>query len=732
MTFLEHQHRLRIIRALRFTVLCALIVSTNAIAGMSIGIATLVPAMMLSLFLKDESIASSLSLLMGVIVGVQFVFLNTYFWAQLPLFYLLSSLSVLVVLGYWIGQATRGRWRFLPFPLGACLSISSATFSAIGGAQNGIEAASIWLEEVPIGMLLFWVVLIGVWPSPTARDLTKIVSAIESDCALMLRGMAQLVLEAESVSKFPSPLVLKDFRDTARLLKVNKTKFDGGEQGYKDLLNTLDRLFSYFADIQYIQRSLEDLPNPGLPSKVRKAVSVVISALSDQMEKGTRQDLSTAFEVLENEENKLMSAANSDIGSRRIASRLSSFNVAAKSLQKRISTTDRSEIFSQSLDSTANTENKVLIEADSLKASLKLVIGVLLGLLLIEVTNLPASAYLVVAILVVLSQPNAGRAHLRVRLWFPGVVLGSLWAIIGLSVLSLLPHFGVYLVWYLPGLFVAGYLGSGPDRYAFMGMQTVAGMATIMGMAAFPSQTFLFAEERVLGACIGFMVSLCVYHLLWPIHPAVELRKSIAVNLKKMAELVSLLSQISLAPEKANLVAEIHGRTASLKAQIEDDFGLLSDFSFMITRKVHPNYNYRRLTQELGFMFSQLWNLSHSISLMQNEKGRASACTAVEAVKEELTEVLEDIAARIEMSKYARTDEFEPTIRDIKEQLISLQDRTFLDASQNSKEELAYGTNVIRLFSLHILRFVDAMYNHQASGKVGSAQLGQAYEAVGK
>ncbi|MEM9257631.1 MAG: hypothetical protein AAGA91_19500, partial [Pseudomonadota bacterium] len=117
------QAQFRIIGTLRFTAVCILIILFSALAGLSIGFVSMVPAMMLGLFIRDESIRASLALLVGSFLGALLVWLSSALWAQMQPLYVFVTMLWLFVFGYWIAQCMRGRWQDVAFPLSAALTL---------------------------------------------------------------------------------------------------------------------------------------------------------------------------------------------------------------------------------------------------------------------------------------------------------------------------------------------------------------------------------------------------------------------------------------------------------------------------------------------------------------------------------------------------------------------------------------------------------------------------------
>lgn len=722
------QNRLRIVLTLRFTALCVAILVTAALVGVSTGIAMLIPAMFLVLFLKDETLAASLALLVGTLFGVAMVLLISLFWSQDPFVFLLVSLLVVFALSYWAAQGIRGRWRHVAFPVGGLLCLLSALFTEITGTTDGIDAAFIWLEEIPLGVLVFWILLIGLWPSPSAHDFDRLILAARRECAELLRQTIDPVAAGRHNTFIPSRVGPRFFADTTRSLNLNAGRLRTPPLTREFLSARIESLSRIHANIRYIQRSFAGLPGPGLNTQTRDAVTQLISALADRTENNSSADMEAAFEAVQREGRSYASEAGDNPTARRLAARIAGFVVAAKALETDIATF-YDPIIPQSVVSAPTQEAATPLMIDSLQTAAKIVIGVLIGLLVFMATNLPANAFLVIIILIVLVQPNLGRAHLRFRLWFPGVAFGTVWALLGLMVLSLLPYFVIYLVWLMPALFLAGYIGLGPDRVSYVGIQIVAAMMTIMGMAVFPASNVLSADARIVGAVVGFLIALSVDHFIWPLHPATLLRKNMVGNLKTVAQVLSHVCRIEAEPRNAEAEAQLARELTALKLQIQADFGLLYDLSYMIASNARPAYDYQTLAHQLGLMHAQVWCLHEALSDIDDVNSRRAIVAPLTAVEERLSGIFTQLATQLDEGAGASAQDVSASIRAVREQV-----RPFVDqiasASPADQQEAEYGINAVGMLLFHLDRFADAMDTSRAQHVVRTDELAHLYEAT--
>ncbi|MEM8660091.1 MAG: hypothetical protein AAGF35_04325 [Pseudomonadota bacterium] len=710
----QYQQRYRIIASVRFMIVCILIVSASALAGLSLGFVSMVPAMMLGLFVRDESIRACLALLVGWFTGTAVVWVNSLLWAQVPPISLLFNMIGLFVFAYWIAQCMRVRWHDVAFPLSAALGILTGVFGDVGGAEEGVTAASGWLSELPLGTLIFCIFVMALWPFPKRQDFSDLINAIRGECANSLRMMGDQIAANAAIESVPERLNLKSFSDVEHLLDLNAGKFANHMEERERITAQLSQLSDIFTDVRYIQCTLENLPGQGFDETVRDALATVMAGLADEIEQINTLDLEPSFALLGEAEKHLLTLARDGgdspetLNLQRLSVRIAGFVIAAKALSDRLST-DQSSSASKTAPSREVPTQDGWFMHDSLKAALKLVIGVLLGLTLVVATDVPANTYLVFTILIILSQPNLGRAHNRVRLWFPGVIIGSIWALLGVVTLSSLPYFGLYLLWFLPGLFLAGYLGFGPDRTSFMGMQVVCGMSAIMGLAIFPSETVLFAESRTLSAVLGALVALSVYHSLWPIHPALQLRDSLAQRLRTMARFVERLGSIGSQEETLTALKDLDPELEQLRAQIQADIGLLDDFGSMMSKTVKPAYDYPVMLREVGLMSLQLWCLLQASQLRRTDLEAQAGLQPLALISIELSEVLCWIAAQMESSATPQRQELQAMVNPLHLRLRDTRMSIQYGESPAEKEVSDYAINSIAVMLIHLTHLADAM-----------------------
>ncbi len=724
-------NRLRIVQSLRFTVLCLVIFVVSSILGLSTGILSVVPAIILVLFLKEETLAGSLGLLIGVACGTALVFLFSRFFSQEPVLFLTFSLISIFWLSYTASQSILGRWNQVAFAVGTVFVVLSALYGEITGAENGVDVARLWLTELPVGIVLLWIIMMGLWPFPKARDIEDLVEATRRECAALLRRTANPDGTGFAAEYVPSRVSLKFLGELARTVNLNAAKFAGKDHDHAFMISRLDGLSHVYADIRYIQRAFADLPAPGLSAEAEAAAKEIIEVLADRVEGAAARDISAPLAIIKKEEQRFAAASGDNQSFLRLSARLSGFIVALDALGNAIADYENPEPkLAAAMVSKPPVHEPPHLMVDSLRSSIKIVLGVMLGLTVFMVTGLPAGSYLVLAILIVLVQPNLGKAHLRFQLWFPGVVFGSLWALLGIMALSLLPHFAIYLVWLLPGLFLAAYFGLGPDRVAYVGIQIVAAMATILGMAVFPINNVMSADERILGAAIGFLISLLVYHFIWPVHPADLLRRNLVRNMRNVAHILSRIVDVQTADRNAAALAELDREVSDLKLQIQANTGLLYDISYMITNRVKPAYNYQVLNLQVAFICVEIWCLQQVLSGMQDVEERKNTLAPIVTALAPLDQVFRDLADRVELGEAASAADIREGVGRVRDVLMPYRDTITSHEQTGALPATQYGVDAIGIMIYHLDLFADAMNDNKAASLPRTTDLEQLYEAT--
>lgn len=723
----EQIERLRVITALRVTLVMVLCIALAALLGARTGVFVIFPVLVISFMLHDESPEAGFSLVAGAALGamISFVTIDLLLTAR-PLF-LLATLLVTCGLGYWAAQGFRGRWRWPFAAFFANLIVVGAAFAAIGGAGLGEQVAFHWTLEIGLGVAVTWVVLLSLWPAPSVRDLEDLCTGIAQECAVLLNETADRLQKGQPISYHPSPVSLMNFGKWRRQVDGLRWRFRGEQRHYDAIRQRMRNLMLSYVNVRHMERTLEDMPDGESVAKVRSATTDVLRMLARGMT--DPRGATDPEPILSQIDHRRMVAAQNlhepDPEMRRLPSKLAAITTAARELRGNISALENPAT------SEAPIPREVLeerprrgIATDSAKAAFKLTLGVALALLFHLSPVMPAGAYLVLGLVVVLVQPNLGKSHLRVRLWFPGVLVGSAYSLVGLGLISLAPHFPLLLAWLGAGFLIGAYVGAGHDRVSYSGFQICIGIAVILGTAAFPFATVVAAEERVLGAVLGFVLALLVGQNLWPEHPADLLRKNVAANLRALSP---ALSRICAAkdPDAALLNAHL----LRLQADVQTDFGLLYDFSYMLRGVVRTKYDYRKMTHATGNMFHQMWTLHQALARTDDPDRRRAMIAPTTHALEEVHALAETLADEIEAGRTFGG----MRIRERLDHLdAAIEEAETMPIEEGEKQRAwLFGINFIREMRHQLALVVTAVDRKGAPIFPDTSQLALTYEGVG-
>ncbi|MEX0350680.1 MAG: FUSC family protein [Paracoccaceae bacterium] len=631
--------RLRVINTLRVTLVMVICIALAALLGTASGVFVIFPVLVISFMIHDECPKAGFSLFAGAALGavISFATIDLFLTAR-PLF-LLVTLMVACILGYWSAQGFRGRWPGAFAAFFANLIVVGAAFAAIGGAGLGERVAFHWTLEIGLGLAVTWLVMLCLWPAPSVRDLDNLCSGIAQECAVLLTSTADRLEAGQTISYHPSPVSLMNFGKWRHKVDSLKWRYRGERQHYDAIRQRMRNLMLSYVNVRHMERTLEDMPQSERVAEVRGAMTTALRVLAQGMQDPTHPaDPGTSLSFVDR--CRITATENlhePEAEMRRLPSKLAAFTTAARELQGNLAALahpDKSEM--PIPPEPPPSVRGGFIEQDSAKATLKLTLGVCLALMLHLSSLVPAGAYLVLGLVVVMVQPNLGKSHLRVRLWFPGVLAGSAYSLAGLGLISVAPHFPLLLAWLAAGFLIGAYIGAGHDRISYSGFQICIGIAVILGTAAFPVATVISAEQRVLGAILGFAVALVIAQNLWPEHPADLLRKSIAENLRALPP---ALTRICAAKDPDPALLNSH--LLRLQSDVQTDFALLYDFSYMMRGKVRARYDYGGMTHATGNMFHQMWTLHQALSRIKDPEISRAMIAPTTCALEQLRRLVE-------------------------------------------------------------------------------------------
>ncbi|MCP4319080.1 MAG: hypothetical protein GY789_24585 [Hyphomicrobiales bacterium] len=411
--------RLRVINALRVALVMVLCISAALLLDMRTGVFVIFPVLVIAFMLHDESPMAGLSLVAGSLLGaiISFVTIDLFLTAR-PLF-LLVTLIVTCILGYWAAQGFRGRWPWGFCALFAILNVAGAAFAAIGGAELGERLALNWTLETALGVAVAWLVMLGIWPSPKTRDLEAFCEGVGHECAVLLHKTADRIEAEQPITYRPSPVSLMNFGKWLGQVDSLKWRFTADKQQHHAIRQRLRNLMLSYVNVRHLERTLEEFPRSETLAEIRTVMATVLRELANGMEHpGDMGSVEPLLTLIDGEQQvRAENLDESDSEFKRLPAKLAAFSAAARELRHDILTLANPQMSDERIPvETSSTGQASWIAEDSAKASLKLSLGVAIALLFHLVPLVPAGSYLVLGLVIVMVQPNLGKSHLRVRL----------------------------------------------------------------------------------------------------------------------------------------------------------------------------------------------------------------------------------------------------------------------------------------------------------------------------
>ncbi|MCR9136230.1 MAG: FUSC family protein [Alphaproteobacteria bacterium] len=718
--------RLRVINSLRIALVMVVCVALAVLLDMRTGVFVIFPVLVISFMFHDESPIAGLSLVAGSVLGAAISFVTIDFFLTARPLFMLVTLVEICLLGYWAAQGFHKRWPGAFSAFFAILIVAGAAFAAISGAELGEQVAFHWTLEIALGVAVTWLIMLGLWPSPSARDLDNLCLGIGRECAVLLLKTANRLESGQPISYHPSPVSLMNFGKWRHQVDTLKWRFRGERQHYEAIRQRMRNLLLSYVNVRHMERTLEDMPRTDDVTDIRTEIAAVLRGLADGMENpGDTSGLEPLLQIIDRRRDAIAQNLREHRAELEwLPAKLAAFSTAARDLQRDIMTLANPELSEAPLPAEVQpAEPGLPVAQDSAKSALKLTLGVAIALLLHLIPSMPAGAYLVLGLVVVMVQPNLGKSHLRVRLWFPGVLAGSAYSVVGLALISVAPHFPLLMAWLAAGFLIGAYVGAGHDRISYSGFQICIGITVILGMAAFPLSSVIVAEERILGAIVGFVVALAVGQNIWPEHPADLLRRSFADNLRAMPP---VLARICAAenPDPALLNAHLQ----RLQMDVHRDFALLYDYSYMLPGKIRSTYDYRWMTHATGNMFHQMWTLHQALSRVEDPAIRREMIAPTTMALEQLRSLTGALADEITTGETSAGGVIHERLRALDD---ATEDAELLPVGAGASQRARYfGVNFIREMSRQLALVATSIDSEDTPALPQTSQLAQTYEGA--
>ena len=213
------------------------------------------------------------------------------------------------------------------------------------------------------------------------------------------------------------------------------------------------------------------------------------------------------------------------------------------------------------------------------------------------------------------SMPNLGQAHMKGKFAIIGVIIGLMYGLLGLWLVSVVAHFPIMLLLFILGFFVAAYLASGRQTIAAAAFQAGLMMPYVLLIDSGPELALSTAKMRFLALLMATSIGLLVLHNVWPVNPYNQLKKKLSDAVRISGVIFGKLLKLD---EKEK--ERIESLVTPLAASLPTSTTLLADAQFLVaTDKLHFEESVE-IIDSLAKIYEELETLKRNVfAEMDNE-----------------------------------------------------------------------------------------------------------------
>lgn len=263
----------------------------------------------------------------------------------------------------------------------------------------------------------------------------------------------------------------------------------------------------------------------------------------------------------------------------------------------------------------AREQKKAFMTRQQAQQALKTVIIIFLLLLGEMFLNLPGGTQASFYGVLFGSMPNLGQAHMKGKYAIIGVIIGLMYGLLGLWLVSVVAHFPIMLLLFILGFFVAAYLASGRQTIAAAAFQAGLMMPYVLLIDSGPELALSTAKMRFLALLMATSIGLLVLHNVWPVNPYNQLKKKLSDAVRISGVIFGTLLKLD---EKEK--ERIDSLVTPLAASLPTSTTLLADAQFLVaTDKLHFEESLE-IIDSLAKIYEELETLKRNVfAEMDNE-----------------------------------------------------------------------------------------------------------------
>lgn len=208
---------------------------------------------------------------------------------------------------------------------------------------------------------------------------------------------------------------------------------------------------------------------------------------------------------------------------------------------------------------------------------------------------------------------NIGQLYMKGRTGTIGVLAGLLYGFLSVLVVTQSPHYSVLMACFALGVFVASYVATGREAWAFAGLQAALVIPYALLIFEGPVWTLADAATRAAALVVAAVVATNVHLLLWPVDPLKTMRTFVS---HVLADLTGMWDDVRDRLAGPDAGAEAASPAVDAVVQTFDRMvGLLADSRYVMGSRNPAAVSHLRLLTALQNVFVDVRSLARLVAL---------------------------------------------------------------------------------------------------------------------
>jgi uncharacterized membrane protein YccC len=599
MNLQEHIRTYRVRYAIKATLASIICVIINVIWHMDYGFFSVITSYILISMYHDNTLVRGLERFIGIFIGSLIALLIVNLFTDSKLVYLIGMSAWIFMCAYLYSDS-----RF-PFPYAALMSGIFSGLVMLKGTESYDDVhqfAISLIKQIAIGVIVATLIDRFIWSLRSDRHLRDALAAVLYDFGTLFAD-TKLKIGNSISERNPAVQVSLDTFDHLLNLIALTSKEEKERVFPEDQYTRLvGHLRNFFIKIQILEINIEKCRQIVLnEADLHKTITESLDLLAKTfLEFGNAINTQSKFEALSGEYSSKIElledkytilrgieytqdqwSQDEFLACGTFVSTVKDIITDIKNIINTYNDINSGRIFDKITTSSAvkmRKEKQIFrFSRDNLKHSFKVIIITFLVLVASLYFGLSAGVQALITALIIAAQSNLGQATLKERLRFAAVVIAGLYGLVSLIIISLSPHFLVFLSLITLGLFIGSYITTGSERVSYAGLQTGIVLPLVMLTSNGPPLTLSIATARFVGVIVGGGIALLVLRLIWPVDPLDQLKKTLSTALQLCG---SIFSTMLISQDKKE--DEVKAMIVSLASDLPTISSLLIDAKYAI------------------------------------------------------------------------------------------------------------------------------------------------------